>query len=112
LKIEIVDNILKIEFTTTEKILSVHGSMDIPISHIIEVSGKPLEPTWKEVRMPGTSLSGVIKAGTYFTSRGKEFRYATMNKEILRIELKDEFYDRLVLGVDDSSFWVNKLAVR
>jgi hypothetical protein len=105
-----MDKNFKIEFTPSEKILSIHGSIDIPISHITKVSGELLDPTWKEIRMPGTSLPGVIKAGTYMTDRGAEFWYVTRNKKILRIELRDNFYKRVVLGLDDNSFWLDELA--
>ncbi len=109
MKLEIIDKILKIEFTPAEKILSIHGSIDIPMSHITTVSGKLLDPTWKEIRIPGTYLPGVIKAGTYMTDRGNEFWYVTRNKKILRIELRDNFYKRIVLGLDNNSFWLDEL---
>ena len=110
MKLEIIDKILKIEFTPTEKILSIHGTINIPLSQITQVSGELLDFTWKEIRMPGTSLPGVIKAGTYITDRGNEFWYVTRNKKILRIELRNNFYKRIVLGLDDNSFWLGELS--
>jgi hypothetical protein len=59
--------------------------------------------------MPGTNIPGIIKAGTYFTNRGKEFWYITRGREILRIELKGLFYNRIILGVKDSSLWITRL---
>ena len=110
MELKIVNGILKIQFTTAEKILSVHGSMEIPVSKITEVTRMLLDPTWKEIRMPGTNLPGIIKAGSYFTNRGKEFWYLTWGKEGLRIGLRDQTYKRIILGIDDSSFWIAKLA--
>ena len=109
MKLEITDGVLKIEFTPTEKVLSIHGEIKIPISQITQVSGDLLDTTWKEIRMPGTALPGVIKAGTYITDRGKEFWYVTRNKKILRIELTNNFYKRIILGLDDNSFWLDEL---
>ncbi|CUR52216.1 conserved protein of unknown function [Nitrosotalea devaniterrae] len=111
MKLAIADNALEIKFSTTEKILAIHGSMKIPISHIVQATGMLLEPTWKSIRMPGTNLPGIIKAGTYYTNRGKEFWYLTRGSEVLRLELKDESYDRIILGIKDSSFWTSRLEI-
>ena len=111
MKLRIVNDTLEIQFSMTEKILAIHGSMQIPLSHITQATGMLLEPTWKQIRMPGTNLPGIIKAGTYFTNRGKEFWYLTRGNEVLRLELKDEFYDRVILGIKDSSFWTSRLGM-
>jgi len=44
----------------------------------------------------GTYLPEVIKAGTYYTPRGKEFWYVT-KKGCLVLELRDEPYKRIIL---------------
>ncbi len=111
MKLQIANGILEIKFNTTEKILSIHGSMQIPLSHIAQVTGMLLEPTWKAIRMPGTNIPGIIKSGTYYTNRGKEFWYLTRGNEVLRLELKDESYNRVILGIKDSSFWTSRLEV-
>lgn len=111
MKLQIINDTLEIHFSMTEKILAIHGSMQIPLSHIVQATGMLLEPTWKQIRMPGTTLPGIIKAGTYFTNRGKEFWYLTRGNEVLRLELKDEFYDRVILGIKDSSFWTSRLGM-
>ncbi|HEX5457994.1 MAG TPA: hypothetical protein VFX64_06370 [Candidatus Nitrosotalea sp.] len=111
MKLQIANDILEIKFSTTEKILAIHGSMQIPLSHVVQATGTPLEPTWMQIRMPGTNLPGMIKAGTYYTNRGKEFWYLTRGNEVLRLELKDESYDRIVIGVKDSSFWTSRLGI-
>ena len=109
MKLEIINDILDIQFSTTEKILSIHGSMQIPLSHITQATGILLEPTWMQIKMPGTHLPGIIQAGTYYTNRGKEFWYLTRGNEALRLELKDESYARVIIGVKDSASWTSKL---
>ena len=111
MKLQIVNDTLDIQFNTAEKILAIHGSMQIPLSHITQSTGMLLEPTWIQIRMPGTNLPGIIKAGTYYTNRGKEFWYLTIGNEVLRLELKDESYDRIIIGVKDSSFWTSRLGI-
>jgi hypothetical protein len=112
MKLEIINNKLQIEFNTAEKILAIHNSMEVPICNIIQATGMLLEPTWASIKMPGTNLPGIIKAGTYYTNRGKEFWYLTRGSEVLRLELKGESYDRIILGVKDSSFWTSKLGIK
>jgi hypothetical protein len=48
-----------------------------------------LSPTWKEIRAPGTAIPGLIKAGTYYTFRGKEFWMLKKKDFPIRIELKN-----------------------
>lgn len=93
-----------------EKIFSVHGSLKIPLYHITSVHTNQPLPTWKEIKCPGTQLPGVIKAGTYYSKRGKEFWYVTKGKRVLCIELKGERFTRLVLGTTDNSFWKDKIS--
>ena len=112
MKLEIIKDLLQIKFSTTEKILAIHGSLEIPLSHIVQATGMMLEPTWMQIKMPGTHLPGIIKAGTYYTNRGKEFWYLTRGNEVLRLELQGESYDRIILGVKDSSFWTSRLGIK
>ncbi len=95
---------ITIELSTIEKILSFHGSIKIMVSQITEVSDTLLPPTWKEIRAPGTAFPGV-KAGTYYTNRGKEFWMFKIKDNPIRIELNNSKYKRLVLGFRDRQKW-------
>ena len=75
MKLNINDEQLQLELTMWERFLSVKLSNNITIgrSHIRRVTTTKPDPLkWNDLRCPGTSI-GKIKAGTYFTSRGKEF---------------------------------------
>ncbi len=110
MKIGIVHGFLQINLEWWEKILAVHGSLKIPITHIMSAHiGQP-PPTWKEARCPGTFLPGVIKAGTYYSKRGKEFWCVTRGKDALRIELRGEGFSRLVLGIEDGPLWKDTIS--
>ena len=37
----------------------------------------------KEIKAPGTSIPGLIKAGTFYSNRGKEFWYVTKGKDAI-----------------------------
>ena len=60
------------------------------------------EPRLLEVRVPGTFIPGVIKAGTYWTRAGKEFWYVRRGmSDYVTIELADGApFRRMVFGLD------------
>jgi hypothetical protein len=56
--------------------------------------------------MPGTSIPGVITAGTFY-QHGKQVFWDVHNPDnTVMIELKDERYNELVVEVADPSFAV------
>ncbi len=55
----------------------IKRDFEISLEHIVEVRTEAPETSWREIRAPRTYLPGVMKAGTYYTPRGKEFWYAT-----------------------------------
>jgi hypothetical protein len=109
MKLRLEDSTLKIELSAAEKILALHGSFAIPWSHITEVKAAEPESKWWDIRAPGTFIPGVIRAGTYYTRRGKEFWSYTRGKKPLVLELRNEKYQRLILGLDNAFEWQQKI---
>jgi hypothetical protein len=74
------------------------------------VAGRP-EQSWKELRLPGTSLPGVIKAGTYLTPRGCEFWYVTRPHFdcALTIRVDHPRYRGVILGVVEPEAWAQRI---
>jgi hypothetical protein len=87
------------------------GPLSIPKAHVVRAEAALPPITWKELRAPGTFLPGVIKAGTYYTARGKEFWYVVRSRKNspLTIELQDETYRRIVLTIDDAASWAERI---
>jgi hypothetical protein len=99
---------LHIKLSWKEKLAAFSGSKSIPLSHIASVeTDYPRTPNG--IRLPGSYVPYLIAAGTYYTKKGKEFRCVVKRKNILRIELNNEFYARLVLGIDDNQIWKENL---
>jgi len=94
-------NNLYINFTIIEKILGIHWSFQILLRDISGIHCDVPQQTWKELRLPGTFIPGMIKAGTYLTERGWEFWYVTRKKHHVTIDLRRGFYKRMVLSADD-----------
>lgn len=111
MQLSIVEKKLQIEFTGKEQLLAVrfHKLWQIPLVNIEEVTTAKPQSNWKELRAPGTFIPGVIKAGTYYTDRGKEFWYVNQDKNYLNIKLQDESYKRIILTIDNNNYWQQQL---
>lgn len=107
MKLSITDSGLEIKFNIHEKIISMHGSFKIPLADIkkawTEMPASPLSST-REIKMPGTHIPGIIKAGTYRTRGRRDFWYATRKMPYLVLELDEDKqpYRRIVLSADDA----------
>lgn len=108
MKLEISDGKLKIDLGDLEKVLAIRGGFKIPLEHIVKVGTEAHRTGWKEIRAPGAHLPGVVKAGTYYTPRGREFWYVT-EKGVLVLELENEPYKRIVLSIDKNKEWVERI---
>lgn len=97
---------IRIELSKLEKLLSLHDSFKIQISQIIGIYNTLLPYTWKEIRAPGTEIPGLIKAGTFYTFRGTEFWMLRKKDNPVRIELKNNKFKRLIVGIDNYERWV------
>ncbi|MBM3944467.1 MAG: hypothetical protein FJ317_03125 [SAR202 cluster bacterium] len=68
---------------------------------------------WLSLRVPGTFLPFIIKAGTYFIWREGKFRrefwYTTAAKHFLVVNMKSGRYERVVLGLDDAEEWARRI---
>ncbi|MEM7554995.1 MAG: PH domain-containing protein [Cyanobacteria bacterium P01_A01_bin.84] len=111
MKLNIANKNLKIKFTLKEQLLAVrlHKLWEIPLSNIKQVTTNQPETHWKDVRAPGSSFPGLIRAGTYHTKRGKEFWYVTNNKNYLIIELKNEDYQRIIFTLNENNIWQQQI---
>ncbi|MDI9636411.1 hypothetical protein QM565_11685 [Geitlerinema splendidum] len=111
MKLSIVNDTLKIHWEWYEQLwgFNLQNPFIIPFEHITDVQIDTPESTWKELRAPGTFLPGVIKAGTYYTPRGREFWYVTQDKNYLTLVLYEEAYKRIVLTLEDNEFWQHQI---
>jgi len=108
LKLKISNGKLRIDLGDLEKALAIRGGFEIPLQNIVEAGTEAHRTGWKEIRAPETHLPGVIKAGTYYTPRGKEFWYVT-DKGVLVLELENEPYKRIILSIDRNKEWAQRI---
>lgn len=85
------------------------ATFEVPLSKITRVSTE--RPAFElMLRAPGTSLPGVIKAGTYYGKHGKEFWYAVRGRPVLTLDLDRHPYRRLVLAHEDAAIWAQRVS--
>jgi len=111
MNLNIVDQKLRIELEWYEQLwaFTLDKVWQIPLNHITSVSTDEPPSSWTEIRAPGTALPGVIKAGTYYSSRGKEFWYVTRDRDYLVLGLRDEAYQKIVLTLDQNQLWAERI---
>lgn len=111
MEIKVSDKYLKINLNLLEKILALHTSFKIPLDHITNISEEKPIKKMLEFRLPGTCFFGIIKAGTFISKNEKAFWYYTAGNQYLNIELKDEYYKRIILGVKNPKFYIESIRI-
>ena len=100
--LELTKEELIVNLNGWEALAAFQGSIRIPLAH---VRGATEDEGFRGgelgLRGPGTGIPGMISAGTYHKSGDSQFAFVTRGTHPVVIELIDEKWDRLVLGVDD-----------
>ncbi|HBB30874.1 MAG TPA: hypothetical protein DDZ80_15230 [Cyanobacteria bacterium UBA8803] len=112
MNLSIIDNKLRIELEWYEQLWAFNWDkiLEIPLAHIESATTDEPPSNWQEIRAPGTFLPGVIKAGTYYTTRGKEFWYVTKDGNYLVLELRDASFKKIALTLEQNQLWVERIA--
>lgn len=103
---------LRIDLEGWETLWAFHWPthLELPLSQIQAVHLGMPPSNWRELRAPGTFLPGVIKAGTYYTSRGREFWYVTnRGEDFLTLVLAGHHYAQVVLTLPDAADWHRRI---
>ncbi len=111
MKLSITDDKLMLNLEWYEQLwaFNLNKTLEIPLKNIEEVTTAEPESNWQEIRAPGTFVPGIIKAGTYYTKIGREFWYVRQEKNYLTLKLKDEYYKKIIITIDESEFWANQI---
>lgn len=109
-KLEIDDQHLTITLSIGEAMGSFKSGFTLDLDHVrgAQVLDQKFWHTLG-IRVPGVGLPGLMVAGTYLKKADKAFVCWKRKQQVLQINLADEFYDRLVLGVDDAEAWAEKI---
>ena len=101
--IELTSDTLIVRLSIMEKIFSARGNLHIPLSQVrgaTEDNGFNGESLG--LRIPGTSIPGFLKAGTFLKNAEWQFVYLKPALQPLVIELRGAKYARLAIGTPDA----------
>ena len=102
---------INIQLDPTERIFGVHLSqkIEVPLETLQSVTLERPDTTWKELRAPGTYFPWLIKAGTYYSKRGRQFWYVLGDRPCLCLDMSEGYYKRIVLGSTNASSWQSQI---
>jgi hypothetical protein len=86
-----------------DKLWAFKSSLEIPLVHIAGVRADPVvtEQWWHGIRMPGTSVPGLITAGTFYQDGKRVFWDVHHARNAIIIDLHDERFNQLIVEVAD-----------
>lgn len=92
------------------KLWAFKNQITIPPSHIVSVYHDPETLRgWPGWRLPGTSIPGIITAGTYINHGDMIFWDVCNMDNCIIIELEDEHYKKLVIEVENVAEAIRQL---
>jgi hypothetical protein len=83
------------------KLLALKSQTQFSVNNIlnVKIAERQLRPPL--VRFPGTSIPGLIAAGTYLGNGKKEFWDRVFKNEAIEIELQNEKFTKIVVDVEN-----------
>lgn len=111
--LSIEDGVATFEVRGADRLWALRSHLEIPLAHI---RGARVDPGiahgwWHGIRAPGTSIPGVITAGTFYQHGRRVFWDVHDPASVVVVELADERYDELVIEVADPATTVATIAV-
>ncbi|HET9182744.1 MAG TPA: hypothetical protein VFP59_11465 [Candidatus Angelobacter sp.] len=101
--ISLADGKLILHVRGADKLWALKSSLEIPLQHIAGVRADPsaAHGWYHGIRMPGTSIPGVITAGTFYQHGQRVFWDVHNPDNTIVIDLRDERYNELIVEVAD-----------
>ena len=101
--LSVAEGQLKLHVRGADKLWAFKSSLEIPLVHITGVRADPkvARGWWRGMRMPGTSVPGVITAGTFYQDGKRVFWDVHHPEKTIVIDLHDERFNELVVEVAD-----------
>ena len=95
-EISVIGDHIHLEVKGLDKLWAFKGHLDIPITNVRAVHADPdvARGWWKGIRAPGTSLPGVIRAGTFYQDGKRIFWDVHDPEKTVVIDLRDERSDQ------------------
>ena len=94
-----------------DKLWALRSRLEIPLAHIERVEADPTVARgwWHGLKLGGTSVSGVITAGTFYQQGELVFWDVHDPERTIVVHLRDERYKKLIVEVADPASTVEQL---
>lgn len=101
-ELEISGDRLIVHIHGVDQFLALATRVEVALGHIsrVEIDPPDAHQVWHGLRMGGTNLPGVVTAGRFLQSGQWAFWDVHDPSRSIAIQLHDESYARLVIGVD------------
>ena len=101
--LSIVEGKLVLHIHGADKLWAFKSSLEIPVDHIAGIRADPsiARTWWHGVKLPGTSIHGVLTAGTFYHHEQRLFWDVHNPENTVVISLHDERYKALIVEVAD-----------
>jgi hypothetical protein len=86
-----------------DKLWAFKSRLEIPLRNVrsVRADASVARGWWKGIRAPGTSIPGVIRAGTFYQDGKRVFWDVHDPEKTIVLDLHDERYDQLIVEVLD-----------
>lgn len=110
-KPEIIGEILVLHVEGMDKVWALKSELSIPLQHItgVRLDEEVVKQWWHGIKMPGTSIPGVITAGTFYQEGKRVFWDIHHPARAVVISLAHETYNELVIEVENPEIFVANL---
>jgi hypothetical protein len=94
-----------------DKLWALRSRLEIPLAHIrgVRADAEVARGWWHGFKLAGANVPGVITAGTFFHHGRRVFWDVHDPERTIVIELEHEFYDELIVEVEDPTLAVAQL---
>lgn len=100
--VEITATQLVVHLNLRERLLSLSKTIRVPLGHVRGATDDDGFSNEIGIRLFGCAIPGVITAGTFRRKGDNQYVYARPRQRLVVIELADERWSRIVLGVTDA----------
>ena len=101
---------LRVHLSPLDKVVCFRGDLVVPLSQVASVRAvRSAEVPRTGFRLPGTSLPGVTRAGSYGTGDQRDLWDVRRGESLLVLELRGAAYRRVVLEVPDPAAEARRL---
>jgi hypothetical protein len=108
---EITGDTLHLTVEGMDKVWALKSQLSISLRNItgVRLDGEIVKRWWHGLKVPGTSIPGVITAGTFYQDGKRVFWDIHHPREAVVLSLDHETYDELVIEVEDPAAFVREV---